>query len=341
MDGQTPTKDTTEKRGKPWEPHEVQALCSFVKMNASTLFGTGGRGSMGVERQKVEAWDRCRLAIVSAGGRSDRSLEKIRKKWQDLSSKAKKYNVQRRKEMHGTGGGAFTPPNEQYELVLQALPNELRDGITAIGNSESIPSIGQLPLIDATGKTSRPTSSSVFVEREKIPSIGQLPLIDATGKTSRPTSSSVFVEREKIPSIGQLPLIDATGKTSRPTSSSVFVEREKIPSVGQIPLIDATGKTSRPTSSCVCVEREKRPAPITESETEDSQERRQAMKKRKKGKKLKKDSDEIDLLTLNKTMVLKEERKVVALEGILSTLKGIHGLLERISSNFNQSGPEQ
>nr|XP_054772496.1 uncharacterized protein LOC129280506 [Lytechinus pictus] len=310
MDGQTPTKDTTEKRGKPWEPHEVQALCSFVKMNASTLFGTGGRGSMGVERQKAESWNKCRFAIISAGGRSDRSLEKIRKKWQDLSSKAKKYNVQRRKQVHGTGGGEFIPPNEQYELVLQALPNELRDGITAIGNSETIPSIGQLPLVDATGKTSQPTSSSVFVEREKIPSIGQLPLVDATGKTSRPTSSSVFVEREKIPSIGQLPLVDATGKTSRPTSSSVFVEREK------------------------------RSVPITESETEDSQERRQAMKKRKKGKRLKKDSDEVDLLTLNKTMVLKEERKVVALEGILSTLKGIHGLLNvfhQISINQDQS----
>ncbi|XP_063962964.1 uncharacterized protein LOC129280506 [Lytechinus pictus] len=250
-------------------------------MNASTLFGTGGRGSMGVERQKVEAWNKCRFAIISAGGRSDRSLEKIRKKWQDLSSKAKKYSVQRRKQVHGTGGGEFIPPNEQYELVLQALPNELRDGITAIGNSETIPSIGQLPLVDATGKMSQPTSSSVFVEREKIPSIGQLPLVDATGKTSRPTSSFVFVEREK------------------------------------------------------------RSVPITESETEDSQERRQAMKKRKKGKRLKKDSDEVDLLTLNKTMVLKEERKVVALEGILSTLKVIHGLLECISSNFNQSGPEQ
>ncbi|XP_030829610.1 uncharacterized protein LOC115919731 [Strongylocentrotus purpuratus] len=124
--------DLQVKGGKPWEPHEVEALRSFVGSHASRLFGSGGRGSLQDERQKADAWEECRIAVMAAGGRSDRSWEKIRKKWQDLASEAKKSSYQRRQELHGTGG--FVPPNEK---VLQALPDELRDGITPIRSTET------------------------------------------------------------------------------------------------------------------------------------------------------------------------------------------------------------
>ena len=78
-------------------------MCNFIKLHRNELFGSGSKGCYGVERVKEEAWEECRLCIVAAGGRPDRTWRKIRKKWQDISSKAKKYNTGRTAYLNGTG----------------------------------------------------------------------------------------------------------------------------------------------------------------------------------------------------------------------------------------------
>eukprot|EP00057_Strongylocentrotus_purpuratus_P026765 XP_011681239.1 PREDICTED: uncharacterized protein LOC105446320 [Strongylocentrotus purpuratus] len=271
--------DASDKRGKPWEDHEVVALCSFVGSHASRLFGSGGRGSLGVERQKTDAWEECRRHIVAAGGRPDRSWAKLRKKWQDLASKAKKYSTQRKQQVHGTGGGGFVPAHRLYELVLQALPDELRDGIAPIDMAETAPSSGS-------------HKNGVEVVKRHA----EVSVVPATVTSSQTSQENV-----------------------RKQHAALSIER--VPAT--VTSLQGAIQTVR-----------KRPATRMDTETEDSQESQQEGKrKRKKGKKAaKKETDEVNLLSLNKTMAANEHRKVEVLEGILTTLQGIHGCLQILTA---------
>ena len=83
----------------------MYSLAYFVRDHTAKLFGSCGRDQHGVQTLKIDAWQKCSLHIRACGGEV-RPASKCRKKWQDLSSLAKKYNLAR--AGHNVTGTALT-----------------------------------------------------------------------------------------------------------------------------------------------------------------------------------------------------------------------------------------
>ncbi|XP_071823369.1 uncharacterized protein [Apostichopus japonicus] len=122
-------------RKKNFSQHEIIILCQFVKENREKLFGRAGHCSQKVEDRKKSYWEKAAHSIRVAGGASERSASELKKKWSDLKILAKKY--QRAK--HATGGGPAADYSPVYEAVLEAMAPQARDGVNALGTSETDP----------------------------------------------------------------------------------------------------------------------------------------------------------------------------------------------------------
>ena len=88
-------------RGRNWTQEEVSVLCQFVHKHSAQLFGTsckGKKSSANVERVKASYWVKAAQALAENGGHP-RHFARVRKKWQDLSSKPKAYH----RDMQRTG----------------------------------------------------------------------------------------------------------------------------------------------------------------------------------------------------------------------------------------------
>ncbi|PIK42785.1 putative expansin-like protein 7 isoform X2 [Apostichopus japonicus] len=82
-------------------------LCQFVKENRDKLFGRAGHCSQKVEKKSY--WEKAAHSIRVAGGASERS------------------------------GGPAADYSPVYEAVLEAMAPQARDGVNALGTSETDP----------------------------------------------------------------------------------------------------------------------------------------------------------------------------------------------------------
>ncbi len=77
-----------------WALHEIEALSHYIKENRVKLFGSGAKGIQSIECVKKESWEECAEVIRAAGGEA-RTWKKVRQKWRNVSSEAKKYYAKR------------------------------------------------------------------------------------------------------------------------------------------------------------------------------------------------------------------------------------------------------
>ena len=81
-----------QKKEPRWQDFEVRALVSFCADNQAGLHGSGG--GAGVESTKRKLWTIASEVVRAAGG-SERDWKTARKKWSDLSYRAKQYKNKR------------------------------------------------------------------------------------------------------------------------------------------------------------------------------------------------------------------------------------------------------
>ena len=83
-------------KAKNWSFQEIEALVMFVRDNKSELFGTACHSSASVEKIKAIYWQRA-ADLINAIRVEKRKWQMVRKKWQDLASAARKYNLEKTK----------------------------------------------------------------------------------------------------------------------------------------------------------------------------------------------------------------------------------------------------
>ncbi|PIK43446.1 putative expansin-like protein 7 isoform X2 [Apostichopus japonicus] len=143
---------------KNFSQHEIIILCQFVKENREKLFGRAGHCSQKIKRTEghivglsgivfnLHAYPtgrRQKKKLLGEGctfpsglqEEPQREVPLSKEKWSDLKILAKKY--QRAK--HATGGGPAADYSPVYEAVLEAMAPQARDGVNALGTSETDP----------------------------------------------------------------------------------------------------------------------------------------------------------------------------------------------------------
>ena len=79
------------ERSANWSYEEVKILSQFVRDHTAQLCGTRCKASAKVDYVKKTFWQKASDVLKACGGK-DRDWTKIRKKWQDVSSKARSYH---------------------------------------------------------------------------------------------------------------------------------------------------------------------------------------------------------------------------------------------------------
>ncbi|KAJ8018494.1 hypothetical protein HOLleu_43486 [Holothuria leucospilota] len=176
-------KQTRQRR---WMEGEVILLANLVKARREHLFGTSE--GFGVEKRKRKMWEEVAERVKVAGGDVDRGgWESMRKKWTDVSFRAKKYKKDRL-GVNKTGGGPQPLINPAMEAVLDALPCEVTGGIVPIGVCETVPEMQDSPQTQI-GREEQ-TKSQVDLTKEAGPSGVHKPAQCAMDGNSQSSTSS-------------------------------------------------------------------------------------------------------------------------------------------------------
>ena len=81
-------------RAVNWSHEELAVLSAFVHEHSALLFGTSTKekkAKVNVEKVKIHYWKKA-ADVLKANGGHQRDWERIRKKWQDVYSKARAYH---------------------------------------------------------------------------------------------------------------------------------------------------------------------------------------------------------------------------------------------------------
>eukprot|EP00057_Strongylocentrotus_purpuratus_P014058 XP_011668532.1 PREDICTED: myb-related transcription factor, partner of profilin-like [Strongylocentrotus purpuratus] len=103
---------------------EQACLVRYVEGNEEALFSKAAYCGKKVEKRKRDAWEKGATTLRASGG-SERTGEELKRKWQELKSKA--LRVRAMSKM--TGGGPAPQMSFIDSLILDMLDPEVVDGI--------------------------------------------------------------------------------------------------------------------------------------------------------------------------------------------------------------------
>ncbi|XP_072030178.1 uncharacterized protein [Amphiura filiformis] len=221
------TDKTNKARQPKWEEEEVLILVACVKDKTGELFGSAG--SAGVEVKKRKAWKEISEVLGSAG--YSRTWEVVRKKWADMAFRAKQYR-RNRIGANVTGGGKQPVENKGLEAVLNALPDEVTEGVVPVGTCETIPQI-ETPAEDQdidNKKIGKKKKTSLLEDPDYVPSYmyktgkGRITKVKKKNKTSgQPASIKRHIDCEDVHGVKRARL----GTSDEPEKQNKMIMQQK------------------------------------------------------------------------------------------------------------------
>ncbi|XP_071481384.1 uncharacterized protein [Diadema antillarum] len=127
-------KKESRKRRQNYSREEKLVIVDFVKRRREDLFGKAGYCGVKVEDRKRKAWEELSVKLRSSGGKEVREWRDLKKKWQDMKSRAVKLQA----KAHLTGGGPPTPIDFVSEKILETLPPEVTEGLSSSQNEAGL-----------------------------------------------------------------------------------------------------------------------------------------------------------------------------------------------------------
>jgi len=118
-----------KKKSSNFTKAEVEVLVNEVELNKETLFG---KLSMQLTADtKKKCWEGITERINEVGAGEPRTEKSVRKKWSDLTSRTKKAEAERRREMFATGGGecSHTATSDTELKIIQVVGTEVIEGV--------------------------------------------------------------------------------------------------------------------------------------------------------------------------------------------------------------------
>eukprot|EP00057_Strongylocentrotus_purpuratus_P015456 XP_011669930.1 PREDICTED: uncharacterized protein LOC100890617 [Strongylocentrotus purpuratus] len=131
------------ERKANFSTEEQYAMVTFVSQNTQALFGKAGFCGKRVEERKQKAWEQCEALLRAAGG-CQREWKDVRKKWQELKTRA----LACRSKSKMTGGGPAPHMTVVFERVLEVLAPQCKDGICGSEDVAGVDDSQEFPEID-------------------------------------------------------------------------------------------------------------------------------------------------------------------------------------------------
>ncbi|XP_041452911.1 uncharacterized protein LOC121405984 isoform X1 [Lytechinus variegatus] len=128
-----PSGNGKKKRRVNYTKEEQLQLVEFVKRRKVDLFGKAGYCGVKVEQRKQGTWKELATLLRSCGG-PERDWRELKKKWQELKSRALKCTAHAKL----TGGGPPKSIDFISEKVLEAVATEVREGLASSQNEAGL-----------------------------------------------------------------------------------------------------------------------------------------------------------------------------------------------------------
>ena len=120
--------ESSKKKGSNFTKSEVDVLVNEVEANRDTF----GKLSMQLTAaMKKKCWEGIAEKVNGVGASEVRTEKSVRKKWTDVTSRTKKVEAARRRELSATGGGecSYAAVNGVEAKIVEMMGSEVIDGI--------------------------------------------------------------------------------------------------------------------------------------------------------------------------------------------------------------------
>ncbi|XP_072170283.1 uncharacterized protein [Diadema setosum] len=223
-------EDLSRRRRSNWREAEVMALCQFVGMHKSALFGKAGHASVPVEKRKKRYWKKAAVHLRAVG--FFREEEEVRRKWGDLKQRALKYKSAR----NATGGGSLEI-KPLMEAVLEVLAKETVVGVmgqeteAGFSSSQSTNESGTDTASNLLKQLLEGAASSPVLPTISTPVQPPTPIIPdrpaSLPPTSDPPATHPTASRPPATCLSEFPVPTPHPPTVHPPASQQLVELER------------------------------------------------------------------------------------------------------------------